>query len=232
MDGIRFDDDHALPPLSKLTGNPLFDPAPVVEDSDIFFSRFRICSPVAAGTVDDVVENPTLPSGLGDRLMPVPDLSAWEEVVTVANPEDVERQRKAMPLEELLQRQDVSSNVGEEDGKGKEVRVDKWGLVIEDDEVPMAVVEDNKKKEVEAARAEKWVEVVSKWDSYSSDKKKKVRSIPFLPHAPPLSSLMRNLSGADPHPPCCCYCICCCLCLRCCCRRRAYLAHCSLYSIR
>eukprot|EP01094_Clydonella_sp_ATCC50884_P027292 TRINITY_DN7794_c0_g1_i1.p1 TRINITY_DN7794_c0_g1~~TRINITY_DN7794_c0_g1_i1.p1 ORF type:complete len:449 (+),score=199.62 TRINITY_DN7794_c0_g1_i1:50-1396(+) len=176
-DPLHFEEQPFACSHVRLASNPLFMPPPAVLETDAFLDRFRLHSALPH-SVDDAVEEASGGPPATPALPPV-DMAGWEEVVTIASAEDIEKQRKAMPLEELLQRQDLPSTFGEEEGKGKEVRVDKWGFVIEEDDesaTHTTPVEDTKKKDaVEAARAEKWVEVVSKWDSYSSDKKKKMK---------------------------------------------------------
>jgi hypothetical protein len=175
VDPLEFEEYQI--PASVLEDSPVFSPPSIPEDINIFLSRFA-CDARLTCTIDEIVAShkQSLATSNGDISSSV---SSWEEIVTIASIENIELQRKAMPLEELLQRQDLAV---EEEGiyKEKDVKVDKWGFVIDETTAAAgshaAALEDKKSKEVEAARAEKWVEVVAKWDTFSSDKKKKVCS--------------------------------------------------------
>jgi len=175
IDPLAFE-EYQIPP-SIIEESPVFSPPLMPEDINIFLSRF-VCEAQLSSSIDDIVtshkytlSSASTDSGFGAE-------SEWEEIVTVASLESIEMQRKAMPLEELLQRQDLAV-VLEEDIKGADVKVDKWGFVIDETagESNATLEESKKSKEDEAARAEKWVEVVAKWDTFSSDKKKKVRCV-------------------------------------------------------
>ena len=185
-------EEYQIPP-SIIEESPVFSPPLMPEDINIFLSRF-VCEAQLSSSIDDIVtshkytlSSASTDSGFGAE-------SEWEEIVTVASLESIEMQRKAMPLEELLQRQDLAV-VLEEDIKGADVKVDKWGFVIDETagESNATLEESKKSKEDEAARAEKWVEVVAKWDTFSSDKKKKVRCV----HCDPNHRRHHHLDSGD-----------------------------------
>ena len=106
------------------------------------------------------------------------------------NVEELERTREFLSIEEMLaedKRQEEERLREEEKQRPTEPKpkllVDKWGFVIEDSDaaLPSSVIETKKQREKETNRAEKWVSVISQWNSYSEEKKKKVCYSCLLP---------------------------------------------------
>lgn len=100
------------------------------------------------------------------------------------NVEELERTREFLSIEEMLaedKRQEEERLREEEKQRPTEPKpkllVDKWGFVIEDSDaaLPSSVIETKKQREKETNRAEKWVSVISQWNSYSEEKKKKMK---------------------------------------------------------